>query len=313
LPRGYFAYRNRSDNDTYVFNRNDCIDKGIISRFYPVFKPYDTDSDFLLMRLNNGLKRKLSLASEGTGQHVLSLKKFKNIQAPFPKIKEQKIIGCLFRVINNSIALQQKKLEQLKLLKKAMLQQLFPDKTGKLRSRFNGFTDVWEQRKLGELLEYEQPTKYLVNSTQYNDKYKIPVLTAGKTFLLGYTNEKSGIKKASKDKPVIIFDDFTTSSHYVGFPFKIKSSAMKLLSPTNNKWNVNFVFNVLKNIRYKPAGHERHWISKFSKLKVYVPNYDEQEKVGEFLSDFDNLIVLHQRKLGHLQLLKKFLLQKMFI
>lgn len=250
---------------------------------------------------------------EGSTIKRLYNKNILNTKITLPKIAEQQNVGYLFRAIDNLIALQQKKLEQLKLLKKAMLQQLFPDKTGKLRSRFNGFTDVWEQRKLGELLEYEQPTKYLVNSTQYNDKYKIPVLTAGKTFLLGYTNEKSGIKKASKDKPVIIFDDFTTSSHYVGFPFKIKSSAMKLLSPTNNKWNVNFVFNVLKNIRYKPAGHERHWISKFSKLKVYVPNYDEQEKVGEFLSDFDNLIALHQRKLGHLQLLKKFLLQKMFI
>ena len=95
--------------------------------------------------------------------------------------------------------------------------------------RFEGYSDVWERRKLGEIFKYEQPGPYIVSSTDYDDSYDTPVLTAGQSFILGYTNETDGIKKASPASPVVIFDDFTTSSHYVDFPFKVKSSAMKLL------------------------------------------------------------------------------------
>lgn len=83
-----------------------------------------------------------------------------------------------------------------------------------------------KEYELGELLSYEQPTPYIVESTKYSNTYKTPVLTAGKSFIIGYTNETTGIY----DKlPVIIFDDFTTSSQYVNFKFKVKSSAMKIL------------------------------------------------------------------------------------
>ena len=98
IPRGYFAYRSRSDNEVFVFNRNDCIDKGSISYFYPVFKPSGVDSDFLLRRLNYGLETQLKIASEGTGQHVLSLKKFKNMTALFPSINEQRKSGNILHV-----------------------------------------------------------------------------------------------------------------------------------------------------------------------------------------------------------------------
>jgi len=73
---------------------------------------------------------------------------------------------------------------------------------------------------LGDVLDYEQPGRYIVNSTDYNDDYKIPVLTAGQSFILGYTDEQSGIYHATKENTVIIFDDFTTSFHWVDFPFK---------------------------------------------------------------------------------------------
>lgn len=91
--------------------------------------------------------------------------------------------------------------------------------------------DGVEFKKLGALLDYEQPTKYIVKSTDYNDSYPTPVLTAGQTFILGHTNETKGIYVATKDNPTIIFDDFTTSFHWVDFNFKIKSSAMKMLRP----------------------------------------------------------------------------------
>ena len=178
--------------------------------------------------------------------------------------------------------------------------------------RFKGFTEAWEQRKLGDLLQYEQPQKYIVISSEYDDSFDIPVLTAGQSFILGWTNEKTGIKKASPDNPVIIFDDFVTSSHYVDFPFKIKSSAMKLLSSTNSTNDINFSFNLLKQIDYTPISHMRHWISMFAQFNVYTPIGNEQVKIGRIFNKLDSLITLHQRKLDALKKIKSALLEKMF-
>ena len=128
IPRGYFAFRSRSDNDVFVFNRNDVVDMGIISYFYPVFKPRGVDSDFLLYRLNYGLENQIKINSEGTGQHVLSLKKFKNMIGLFPSYEEQKRIGTYFSQIDYLITLHQRKCDELKELKKYMLQNMFPQK-----------------------------------------------------------------------------------------------------------------------------------------------------------------------------------------
>ena len=87
-----------------------------------------------------------------------------------------------------------------------------------------------EWKELGKVVDYEQPSKYIVSSKAYDDSNEIPVLTAGQSFILGYTNEKDGIYQASKNNPVIIFDDFTTSKQWVDFKFKVKSSAMKMLT-----------------------------------------------------------------------------------
>ena len=171
----------------------------------------------------------------------------------------------------------------------------------------------WEQRKLGDVFKYEQPQTYIVENTEYDDKNKIPVLTAGQSFILGYTDEHFGIKEANQRNPVIIFDDFTTSSHYVDFPFKVKSSAIKLLTLSTTKDNVYCAYNVLKNISYLPVSHERHWISTFTKFDILLPkSVDEQELIGEYFKLLDNLITLHQRKLDRLKNIKKSMLDKMF-
>ena len=125
IPRGYFAFRSRSDNDVFVFNRNDAVDMGIISYFYPVFKPRGVDSDFLLRRLNYGLEDQIKINSEGTGQHVLSLKKFKNMIGLFPSYEEQKKIGSYFSQIDHLITLHQRELENLQNIKKFMLGKMF--------------------------------------------------------------------------------------------------------------------------------------------------------------------------------------------
>ena len=163
--------------------------------------------------------------------------------------------------------------------------------------RFAGFNDAWEQRKLGDIFKYEQPQAYIVKSTEYDNRYKTPVLTAGQSFILGYTDENFGVKNAKPDRPVVIFDDFTTSSHYVDFPFKVKSSAMKLLTLANVNDDIYCAYNVLKNIGYEPVSHERHWISTFSKFDVYMPKISAEQKcVGSLFASLDNLITLHQRK-----------------
>ena len=125
LPRGYFTFRNRSDNDVFIFNRNDLIDKGIISYFYPVFTLKNSDSDFFLKRINNGIKRQVSIQAEGTGQRVLSMKKFKNIISMFPSLEEQEKIGSFFKQLDETIALHQRKLDLLKEQKKGFLQKMF--------------------------------------------------------------------------------------------------------------------------------------------------------------------------------------------
>ncbi|CAD0131201.1 restriction endonuclease subunit S [Streptococcus thermophilus] len=238
----------------------------------------------------------------------------RNQEIVLPNYKEQQKIGLFFKQLDDTIALHQRKLDLLKEQKKGFLQKMFPKNGAKVPElRFAGFADDWEERKLGKIFNYEQPTKYIVKSTEYDDTFNTPVLTAGKSFLLGYTDEITGIKNATVENPVVIFDDFTTGSHYVDFPFKIKSSAMKLLSLNDNSDNFYFMFNTLKNIKYVPQSHERHWISKFSEFEIYKPSQEEQQKIGSFFKQLDDTIALHQRKLDLLKEQKKGFLQKMFV
>lgn len=143
-----------------------------------------------------------------------------------------------------------------------------------------------EFKKLGAILDYEQPTKYIVKSTDYNDLYPTPVLTAGQTFILGYTNETTGIYVATKDNPTIIFDDFTTSFHWVDFNFKIKSSAMKMLRPKVSDISFKFIYYAMKCINYEPVDHSRHWISKYSQFEIPLPPLDVQNEIVRILDTF---------------------------
>jgi type I restriction enzyme S subunit len=181
------------------------------------------------------------------------------------------------------------------------MQQLL---TGK--KRLKGFEGTWQTVELVDILDYEQPTPYLVNSTLYDNKYSIPVLTAGKTFILGYTNENRGIYH--KQLPVIIFDDFTTDIKFVDFPFKAKSSAMKILLPKENV-NITFVYAAMQQIKYAIGGHERHWISKYSYLIISLPPIEEQTAIAEVLSAADKEINLAKKKLVGLKEQKKGLMQ----
>lgn len=150
--------------------------------------------------------------------------------------------------------------------------------------------DGVEYRELGELLNYEQPTKYIVQSTIYDNAFLIPVLTAGQSFILGYTNEIKGRYSATKKEPVIIFDDFTTSFHWVDFEFKVKSSAMKILTAKKNmEIDFRFVFFAMRCINYEPQDHARQWISIYSKFKIPIPPLPIQHEIVNILDKFTQL------------------------
>ena len=153
--------------------------------------------------------------------------------------------------------------------------------------------DGVEWKELGEVVDYEQPTKYIVKSKEYSDDYSIPVLTAGQTFILGYTNEGTGIYPASKEHPVIIFDDFTTARKWVDFKFKVKSSAMKLLSIKSDRQDgvsIRYVWHYLGTIKYTPEQHARQWIGTFSKFKIPLPPLEIQEEIVKILDKFTDYV-----------------------
>ena len=150
-----------------------------------------------------------------------------------------------------------------------------------------------EWKELGEVVDYEQPTKYIVSSKAYTDSNEIPVLTAGQSFILGYTNEKDGIYQASKNNPVIIFDDFTTSKQWVDFKFKVKSSAMKMLTIKDefeNEVLLRYVWHYLGTITYKPDQHGRQWIGTYSKFLIPIPPLEIQEKIVQILDKFTDYV-----------------------
>ena len=138
--------------------------------------------------------------------------------------------------------------------------------------------NIWPTKKLGEVLDYEQPGKYIVNTKSYRDDYKTPVLTAGKTFILGHTNEKDNVFPID-ELPVIIFDDFTTAIKFVDFPFKVKSSAMKILHAKRGKADIKFLFYAMKTMRLNHHTHKRYWISEYSKKQITLPPLIEQKKI----------------------------------
>lgn len=148
-----------------------------------------------------------------------------------------------------------------------------------------------EWKPLGEVADYEQPTKYLVRSTNYRDDFEIPVLTAGKTFILGYTDETDGIYEASK-KPVIIFDDFTTANKWVDFDFKAKSSAMKMITSTDESIVLlRFIYYWLNTlpIELTDNDHKRQWISNFANKQIPIPSLKIQAEIVRILDAFTSL------------------------
>ena len=148
-----------------------------------------------------------------------------------------------------------------------------------------------------DIADYEQPTKYIVESTDYNDNFETPVLTAGQTFILGYTNETNGIYEASKNHPVIIFDDFTGAFKWVDFPFKVKSSAIKIITAKDNV-SIRYLYHLMGFLNYTSTEHKRLWISVYSKFKVALPPMEVQQEIVRLLDEFTEKTAELQNKLN---------------
>ena len=280
------------------------------NNFFKVAYPEHLNKDYLYNFLKLEKTQNLIKKMAGTSTIPdLNHSDFYRIQMSYPTLPEQQKIATFLTAVDEKLQSLKQKKNFLEQYKKGVMQQIFSQELRFATDNGNTFPD-WEEKKLGECLDYLQPTKYLVSSTEYDNSYNTPVLTAGKTFILGYTNETNGIFE--NDLPVIIFDDFTTATQFVDFPFKAKSSAMKILIPRQDI-DIKFIYEAMQIMNYEIGGHERHWISKFSQIDMQIPCLEEQTKIANFLSAIDDKINHCQAQITHTEIWKKGLLQQMFV
>ncbi len=323
FQRDFFDKDIADKNNTagyYVINQNDFVynprksaeapygpvniykfkETGIVSPLYLCFKiNNNVNYDYLLNFFKSSKWHNYVYFNGDSGARFdrVSIKDELFLKLPLiiPSINEQNKISNFLSILDKKIELQSKKIEALKLYSESAKKVLFNDSKN------------WNYKKISEVLDYEQPDKYIVKGTEYNDNYVTPVLTANKGFILGYTNETKGIY----DKETIIFDDFTMDYKYVNFPFKIKSSAIKLL--TSKEINLRFIAESLNNLNLVSTEHKRHYITFVQDLELPIPSKIIQDKIATILKCFDKKINNENKYLLELEILKKGLMQNMFV
>ena len=230
----------------------------------------------------------------------ISANEIRKIKVAVPVQNEQEQIAKLLSLIDERIATQNKIIEDLKKLKSAIRKKVFV-------SLKEEHTECCE---INQLLTYEQPTAYIVTNDEYStDTTLIPVLTANKGFVLGYTDEDFGIYQKGE---CIIFDDFTMDAKYVSFPFKVKSSAIKMLTAKPNV-NLRFMFEYLSYLELKSEEHKRHYISEIASLVVELPSKEMQNKIASLMTSLDNKLALEENTSVRYEDEKQYLLSQMFI
>ncbi len=286
----------------YVFKED--IKDYIVSTGFAVLtpKPDVLDSGYLFHTLfSSQMLMTYHIFNVGSNYPALNSIDIHKFKIPLPPLREQRRIVGVLSTWDQAI----EKLDKLILAKekhfKWLLQKLIYNQKN---------NPEWEKVKLEATLSYEQPTNYIVHSTQYNNHYNTPVLTAGKTFIIGYTNEKDGIFPIQK-LPVIIFDDFTTAKQFVDFPFKVKSSAMKILLPKKETIDMKFIFYSMKNINFQIKSHKRFWISQYSKIKIPIPRPSKQKKITKILFECEKEIKILKQLSNKYQSQKRGLMQKL--
>ena len=243
-----------------------------------------------------------SIATRGSaGQVNISLTQSQNMRIPLPPLKEiERIINEIVKydILIEALESDTTDLQTLIIRTKSkildlaihgklvpqdpndepaieLLKRINPDFTPCDNGHYTQLPDGWTFCRLDQIIGYEQSTAYIVESTAYDDSYSTPVLTAGKSFIIGYTNEATGIYS---NLPCIIFDDFTTDSKLVDFPFKVKSSAMKILK-VHKDIEVDYVAMFMSITKLVGDTHKRYWISEYSKLEIPIPSKAEQKRI----------------------------------
>jgi type I restriction enzyme, S subunit len=276
-------------DDIYAVNQRVCIFR---SRAY--------DSRYLRYILSRNPY--FMAFDDGVQQTHLLNDPIKRCPIVLPSALEQRAIADALSDTDELIASIERLITKKRAIKQGMMQELL---TG--RYRLPGFDEPWNSRRLFEMLSYEQPGRFLVRTSKQLESGRIPVLTAGKTFVLGYTNEIFGIYKAH---PVIIFDDFTTASKFVDFNFKAKSSAMKILSARPGT-DLRFIYERMQLIDFPLGDHKRYWISEYSQQQISVPDEAEQVAIAAVLQDCTNEIRSLEARLAKTIAVKQGMIQEL--
>ena len=255
---------------------------------------------FLSYNLLRTMKRK-SREVQGTSIKGITSDELQKIRVFIPKNKdEQNKISNLLTLLDERIATQNKIIEDLKKLKSAIRKKMF----SLLKDEYT------ESFEINQLLDYEQPTAYIVANDEYStDTSLTPVLTANKGFILGYTDEKFGIYQKGE---CIIFDDFTMDAKYVSFPFKVKSSAIKILTAKPNV-NLRFMFEYLSYWELKSEEHKRHYISEIASLVIELPSKERQSIIASLMTSLNSKLDIEAKTKIRYEEQKRYLLSQMFI
>ena len=267
---------------------------------YRLFAKDKTLPEYMRFYLRNqAIRKKLFVLAQGSTRFNISKGEVMNVSVLLPETDEQKKIAKLLSLLEERINTQIKIIEDLKKLKSAIRAKVF--------KQLESSCECWSE--IGNMLQYEQPSKYLVASTEYSDSYATPVLTANKAFILGYTDEEFGIYSKGE---CVIFDDFTMDVKFVNFPFKVKSSAIKILT-ANSGNDLYFVYEYLQNLGLVLEEHKRHYISEIEPMIVACPTFEEQQNISNLLRSFDSKIECANRELTLYNKQKQYLLSQMFI
>ena len=236
--------------------------------------------------------------AQGTKIYSINTKNFSECDVGIPSKEEQQKIADLLRLIDERIATQNKIIDKLQSLIKGIRNDVF----GKLRK------DIGLNAKVGDVLSYEQPQPYIVEDTEYTAG-GTPVLTANKAFVLGYTSETDGIYDKGD---CIIFDDFTLDCKYVDFPFKVKSSAIKILT-AKNKELLRYTFEFLKYLDLSTDEHKRHYIAETQNQEFILPTTQIVRTIAHAFSTLSSRMQTIVKQRDMLELQKQYLLRQMFI
>ena len=275
---------------------------GFIHDGWFVIRDYQNyiDKTYLCQLLSSDVVQKQykSTAAGGVVKNISS-DLVNSVKFHLPSIMEQRKIARFLELIDQKIEVQIKIIDTLSSQKKQIRNLLFKD----IHKNANCC--------IQDYVIYEQPQKYIVHSTDYLSYGKdyTPVLTANQSFILGYTLEKDGIYEKGD---CIIFDDFTNENKYVDFPFKVKSSALKILQ-TKEGLMLKFFYEYLQFLNFESTDHKRHYLSEVAVTDISVPNLKEQTFVCKIFTSFDNKLRNEKALLEKYRLQKQFLLNNLFI